>query len=284
MTDQSTNKDLFQHILVAVDASAHTEAGLDAAFYLANHLGSRIEGLFIRSQELHHICRLTFLSEVSELTGEIRPLPEQFLEKQLSQAEKRIKQRVQFVEIRGHISCSSISVVGSVTEQILNEADNADLVVMSQTGRSLSRLTKLADTVHTVSKKSKKPVMVVKKKTNRKNVVISLYDGSEHSKKGFKTALKLAESIQQPLILLVLLNDSDTPQEVINLLKEAMEEAGIPIELSVFKNLGMWDLARTVNRFPSGFLVIPEDLPLGQDRKLEYLLDLVENHSLLLTN
>ena len=72
---------VIQRILVALDASPHSQAALDAAATLAARVSAELQGLFIEDVNLLRLAELPFAREVGSFTATHRRLDARDLER-----------------------------------------------------------------------------------------------------------------------------------------------------------------------------------------------------------
>ena len=72
-----------RRILVALDASAHSLAAVEAAARLAEKVDAELEGLFVEDVNLIRLARLELAREIDVLSARLRDLESQQLERQL---------------------------------------------------------------------------------------------------------------------------------------------------------------------------------------------------------
>lgn len=283
MTDNAADTVSFRRILVAVDTSAHSRAALDAAIALAQIVEADVRGLFVRDTEWYHISRLPFISEVGELTGEIRPIPEQTMKEQVRLLEQRIQHMARLIERYSDVSYSWKSVGGSVIDQILEAAEEADLITLGRIGHSVSEKKTLGRLAQAVIKRSDKPVLVLQEGLTLGNTILAVYDGSEQSQRGLKTALSLAERTDKDLVVLVLRNDPRGLEERDKSVEELLERADMDVGITFINQPQLWTFIRLLKRFGYGMLIIPENQPLVTQHSIGTLVELL-NRPVLLMN
>lgn len=273
----------FRRILVAVDTSMHSRAALNAAIALAQIVEADVRGLFVRDTKWYHISRLPFISEISELTGEVRPLPEQTMKKQIRLLEQRIQHMARLIERYSDVSYSWKSVTGSVTDQILEASEEADLIALGRIGHSFSEQKTLGKLARAVIDRSDKPVLILQRGLTLGNTILAVYDASEQSQRGLKTALALAERTEKDLIVLILKNDPQGLKERDKTVEELLERADIEIGVTFISQPQLWTFTRLLNRYSYGMLIIPENQPLVTQHSVGTLITLL-NRPILLMN
>lgn len=260
---QKSSDITFRRILVALDTSPHSRAALKAAAHLAKISEGELEGLFVSDATWHRIGRLSLITEVSEITGEQRQLGKKDIEKQCRLLENRIRRHLTSIARDMDIAHSMRSVKGSIAEELLKAAEDADLVTIGRTGHAHKQESELGKTARVIIQQSPKPVLMVEKGLSiGNNPIICVYDGTKQSQRGLKVALQLAERNKNQLIIIGLANQSDSVQDRNKEIEQEVQNAKVPVRLHLLKQHNIWNVTRLLNKLNGSLLIMPKDQPL----------------------
>ena len=121
-----------RRILVALDASPHSQAALEAASELADVLKAELVGIFVEDVNLLHLAGLPFAREVGYPSGTDRPLDSPSMERELRIQAEQVRQTLAGVAVRRQIRWSFRVVRGQVATELLIAAQEADLLALGR--------------------------------------------------------------------------------------------------------------------------------------------------------
>lgn len=273
MAEDANHTILIREILVAIDSSSHSQAGLRAAAALAKLMEANIRGLFVHEEHWSQISKLPAITSINELTGKTDTLEEEGLEKQINLLKQRLRRQLESISKKNKITYSWETTRGPVAEEILEAAKKADLITIGRCGRSFPLKNKLGSTAKAIIQKADKPILLLKKGLNLGNTITVVFDASEQSQKGLNLALSLAQKNSGKLSILVLNKDQEVEAQRNRKLEKLVEKADIPVTVSVLNNPSRWQFFNTINYQHSGLLVIPKDQYFLQVDSLETTLE-----------
>lgn len=245
-----------RRILVALDGSADSVAGLEAAADLAVLLRAELEGLFVEDLDLVHLPSLSFASEIDSLSGEIRPLVPEELERHLRQRAARARRNLEQVASRVQVRWSFRTVRGRVSAELL--AAEADLIALGTRGHSPRRGT--GSTAAEVLARARTPVLVLRRDSRLGRVVYVLHDGSPAAEQAVTTAAEIARRRGTPLTVLVARGDEPRGREVAEGVRRRVQEiadGGTEVRVEALPGTDPRDLADALRRRGCGLLVLP---------------------------
>lgn len=181
----------FRRILVALDASPHSQAALDMAVRLAMGFEATLEGLFIKDENLLRAARLPLAEEVRSHTLPPKNLNDRRVKRQLRYQAEQAEAALQQVAERAEVEHTFRVVEGQVTRELLKAAQEADLLALGKTSTTSSRR-RLGTTCETVLSEAPGPVLVLRKAIQRHQPVLTYYDGSEAAATTLRVAAQLA--------------------------------------------------------------------------------------------
>lgn len=282
MNNESQKPLKIRQILVALDASSHSLAALEAAMRLARSLEARVEGLFVEDIDWFRVSRLSSTREISELTGTIRPLGEQAIEKQVRAIARRMERALRVLGENSEVMYNFRSVRGSVESQLLEASEKADLITIGRVGKSVTRGKRLGKTARTLLNNVKKPILILQHGLKLGDTIAVMYDQSEVSRQVLQVAKDLAVRNGSRIDVIAhqkLAEDSEALKEE---LKEQVKDTNVKVRLFLMKTEDVLSVAQTVNSERGGLLIAPRAHSLFRNTNLESMLQHIKCPLLLI--
>lgn len=208
MTDRESLHRI-RRILVALDASAHSLAALDAAVELAARLEAELLGLFVEDVELLSLAECPYARELLYPSAKEAPLSRATMEARLRAQSERAREALGNAAGRSHVPWTFRIVRGRVTPEILAAAAEADLLAMGKIGWSFGPLVRLGSSALAVVT-SAIPVLLVSEQGLPPNVkLVVYYEGSIAAQRSLLAALQLAKAKQNIITVLLAAADGD---------------------------------------------------------------------------
>jgi nucleotide-binding universal stress UspA family protein len=205
-----------RHILVALDASAHSLAAVEAAADLAAAMKAEMDGLFVEDINLIRLASLPCTREVRH-TASVASLDLEQMERALKAQAAEARQALVAAAKRAHVQWSFRVARGRVAHEVLAAAAAADLVTLGKLGRSRSPQARLGSTVLRVLAGAPIALLLVQEWRERARglrPVLVVYDGSEGAGHALDAAARLAEASGFSLTVLLLADDPEAIQEL----------------------------------------------------------------------
>lgn len=281
--DEEKEAPLFEHILVALDASPHSMAALEAAARLAHSIEAELEGLFVEDINWFQLGRHSLSNEVSEITGHIRPLNEDNIERQVQALSRRMERALRRVSELASINYNFRTERGGVENKLLDAAEEADLVTLGRVGQSLTRGTQLGNTARAILDKTDKPVLLLQHGLKLGDSLVCVYDRSERGKEALQMAKKLTQQIEAKLQVIAFMQQSEEPKQVIREVKKLLGDLRLPTRVFAVEVPEAFHLARLVTSKNGGLLIGNRSQPLFSGNSLERILANIKC-PILLTN
>jgi nucleotide-binding universal stress UspA family protein len=264
-----------KRILVALDASTHSLAALEAAAELAASQHAELIGLFVEDENLINLAGLPFAREVRGPAATQKPIDSAEMEYELrlqaSQARRAIREAAERFEARWSFKI----VRGHVTGAVLEAALEADLLAMGRVGRTFSVRRRLGSTARAASATGRGSLLLMKGGGHLHYPVLVTYDGSGPAGQALAAAARLAVANQDTLSAL-LLADSLTQAEqykaeIVGWLKE--HELDPPTEFHWLPGATVTGLVTMVRGAGDCVLVLGGENPLLKASAIQELLD-----------
>lgn len=281
MDEEQEEKFLFKKILVAIDASKHSQAALEAAASLARTMEANIHGLFVHDEIWNLVSRLPTVTTVNTLTGQVSSFEDDTMEERVRLLKNRLRRKLERVSWQHELTHSWRSERGKVEEKILEAAEDADLITIGLKGASARRKV-LGSSARKIIHQSNKPVLILKEGLRLGTTITAVYDGSKASQKGIEVALGLAEKNENTLTVQVVNNDPEAEKQRNKQLENLLNGTPVFVEIELMNQPNVSRFLNSVNRQKSGLLIVPKEQPL-LTRSLQIILNNI-NCPLLMMN
>lgn len=192
MTDQDDALSI-QRIMVALDASHHSLAALDAAAELAAALKAHLEGVFVEDRRLLRMARHPVVREVRYPFVSTASLDPRRMRRELrAQASEARRALLRTCEAR-QVEWSFRVVRGDVVASVLRAAQHADLLSVGIASRPLDRRVRLGSTARAAVERASTSVLVSRQGVRIASPIMVVYDGSPAAKQALGVTLLLAK-------------------------------------------------------------------------------------------
>lgn len=271
MTEESPRR-TFRRILVALDASPHSRAALRMAVRLAADLEAEVEGLFVKDENLLRAAKLPFAEEVRSHSRSPKSLNNRRVQRQLRYQAERAEAALQEATEQAEVSYNFRIGEGHVARELLQAAQEADLLALGKTSTQSSRR-RLGTTCQTLLSESSTPVLVLRKAVQQRQPVLTYYDGSDTAALALRVAARLAD--RGPGHLLKVLLPAKDEVEAERLRDEVHEQYGdrVPqLQARLLTGVELRRLATLARQEGRGLFIMPADSPPLTDFPLQRFL------------
>lgn len=246
-----------RRILVAIDASPHSLAALQAAVTLAAARRLELLALFVEDLRLLHATALPFAREVATFSGTARPLDVAQTERRLQDLARRVEARVAAAAARAEVPWTFRVRRGHVAAEILASLEPTDLLSLGAAGWSPMRARGLGETAGDVLRRTRSPVLVARHGTQLRLPLLVLLEGP-----GWRTTLATAVALTGPvrgaLVLAVAPGREQAARE--DQAQDLLASLGAPpSRVRLLAGAGPAALRAVVRREAAGALVLPAD-------------------------
>lgn len=262
-----------RRILVALDASPHSLAALEAATKLAARFRAELLGLFVEDINLLRASELPFTSEVRVYSGERRRLSTEGIERQLriqaAQARRALTQSADLARVRWSFRVCR----GTIASELLNAASQTDLIILGKSGWSPIERRRLGSTARALLSRAPRLALILEEGSRLENPVAVVYDGSSLARKAMAAASALAREESSPLIVLALAEDLQAKNDLRRQVSAWLQARGL---LGRYRSMQAWSvplLAHLLETEGAGTLVLPAKRSLLEEKALMNLLD-----------
>jgi nucleotide-binding universal stress UspA family protein len=252
-----------RRILVALDASRHSVAALEAAAELAADLEAELLGLYVEDVNLLHAAALPFTREVRYLARAATELNDAAMQRQLRAQARRVRRALEAVAARLEVAHSFRTVRGRVSAEVLAASAETDLLILGQAGLRYHSRRAMGRTARHLLAEATAPVLMLRHGLRLGTGVFVLDNGSSTSDEALRLAAALARRrADEAMTVLVWADDAETRMKR---LRAVQERYG-----TVLENGRVWPLAdlrsghvaRLLREARAGLLVVPAGSPL----------------------
>lgn len=252
--NEATPERQSRHIVVALDASSSSLAALRAAAEVAALLDVDLEGLFIEDINLLRLCGFPFNREIGSYTGTARRLENATVERQLRTLATVIQQAMSQVAIKTPVRWSLQVRRGSVVNELLAAAQEADLMSLGRSGQR--RQNTLGPTASALVQKSRRPLLILGTDGTLADPLTAVYTGSDTSQRALQWLATLTHYNPRPVRVLLVVRP-DMPRTIPELEAEARALLGdLTVEFFVVR---YGNVLMSLHAHNGGTLVLPNE-------------------------
>jgi nucleotide-binding universal stress UspA family protein len=264
---------VIRRILVALDASTHSLAALEAAANLAARLQAELIGLYVEDENLLHFAGLPFAQEVQSPIAQSRSIDSDRMELEMHLEASQARRALESAAERVRARWSFRIVRGQVTEVVLTAALDADLLAMGRIGRPLHSHSRLGSTARAASMKTGRSVLLIQEGGDLSYPVLATYDGSIAARRSLEFAARLARASGDNLNILLLANTKEDAENLNQEIGEWLKENNISARTQWMPQATVANLAQIVQAAENCVLVLGGETPLLRAKALQELLD-----------
>jgi nucleotide-binding universal stress UspA family protein len=270
-----------RRILVALDASPHSFAALDAAIELAARFEAELEGLYVEDINLLRLAELPFVQEVGIYSARRRQLNLRELERQLRAQTVRIRRSFQGATAQAEITCRFRVSRGAVVSEVVTAASGSDVVILGRSGWTLTPSRRLGSTVRQILNEAPGMALILQQGSRLSPPVLVVFDGSTLGRKALSIAVTLLEE-GDPLRVLLLADGVERASDLHQEAAQLLEGYDLDIRYRPLTESSVPRMVRTIEVEQGGSLVLPGRLALFEEDALLMLLDQVDIPVLLI--
>jgi nucleotide-binding universal stress UspA family protein len=245
-----------RRILVALDASSHSLAAVEAAVELAARLEAELSGLFVEDVELLRLAECPGARELDYFSAREAPLSRATMESRLRAQSEQARRALGAAADRLHVRWSFRTVRGSVTPAILAAATEADLLAMGTVGWSFGPLIRMGSTAIGVVT-SAIPVLLVSEERLPHDVrLVVYYDGSATARRSLLAAEQLAKPGTNEITVLLAAANRDRVSAMRDEVDALLKGKGIAVRYREIDPQDEMSLFRALKAEQPGSLVL----------------------------
>lgn len=265
-----------RRILVALDASTHSAAALEAATELAARCGAELLGLYVEDINLLRLAGSPFAQEVGQFTAIRRRLDIQEVERQIRGQRVRIRRMFEVTTRKTRLRRSFQVTRGAVANEVLRAASEVDALVLGRVGWSLVAPRRMGSTARAVLSQAPGLALIVPHSGCLGAPFLVLYDGSSLANKALHVVTGLMEPEEGPLTVLLLTEHPEQLEPLRAQVHAWLGERDLVAHYRSLSKTNVPDLVRTLQAEQCGTLVVPSRGDVLGAQALQAVLDQVE--------
>jgi nucleotide-binding universal stress UspA family protein len=246
-----------RRILVALDASPHSLAALQAAAELAARFEAEVLGLFVEDVNLLRLAELPFMQEVCVCTTARRRLGIPEIERQLRAQAVRVRRSLATHARRAHVRWSFQVTRGVIPTELVAAASQADVIMLGKTGRSLAGERRLGSTARAVLADAPGLTLIIQQGGHLRLPLVVIHDGSPLAQKALAAAASLVQGWDGHIIVFILAHETEAARRVKTHASKWLQERGLVARYRVPTEPSVSRLARLVRMERGGTLILP---------------------------
>lgn len=266
--------DSIRRILVALDASPHSLAALQAAVELAAQLGAEVEGLFVEDINLLKLSDLPMARELVVYATHPRHLDRKRMAEQLQLQARMARKALEEVAEKAQVHWSFRVARGVIAAELLAAAAEMDLILLGRTGWSNRR--RLGSTTLAVASQAGSHTLIIQRGAHLGLPVGIVYDGSIHAQRAFVTAVDLLRQRDGYLIIIIKAEDLESARQLQTEITEWVRERNVHSHFRWLVGEDMSGLTALIEEERCGILVLPAEVESLQGENLKLVLDQVQ--------
>lgn len=202
MNDEEHKHEVIRRILVALDASPHSLAALQAAAELAASLDAELLGVYVEDVNLLRLSDLPFARQVSVFSSSPRRLDRDEIERQLRSQARLARRALATVAERTRLRWSFRVAQGLIPVELLQAALDTDLIILGKAGWSRGR--RLGSTARVIVAQAPRQALLLQQGSRLGLPIGVVYDGSPLSQKALLAASQLLHDREEYLLIVIL--------------------------------------------------------------------------------
>ncbi len=267
---------VIRRILVALDASPHSIAALEAAAELAAHFQAELAGLFVQDVNLLRLAELPFAREVGFFSATRRRLDSRGLERQLRVRARQMRRRLTGLAEETRLQWSFQVARGAIASELLAAAAEADMIILGKAGWSFRRPKRLGSTARAMASQAPGLTLILQQGACLGTPVLVVYDGSDLARKALRTLVSLIEPEEEALNVLLLADGADNVDHLQREASHILAEHEVEVRYRSLTKTNVPKLSDLVQIEGCGTLVLPAKSVLLKEKALLALLDELE--------
>jgi nucleotide-binding universal stress UspA family protein len=275
MSEEEQRLDI-RRILVALDASPHSLAALEAAVELAAMLRAELLGLFVEDINLLRLGELSLAREIYARSATASLMDSQYVERQLRTQAERARQALVERAERARVRWAFRVTRGAVASEVLAAAAEADLVTLGKIGWSVIGRRRLGATAQAIVANASAPALISRQGARLGRSLLVVYDGSPAAWRALAAAASLARDPKQPLTVFILADRADVAQEWQMEITTWLRARGLSARYRWQPSGTLSQLTQAIRAEGEGILVLPRESSLGPSDALATLLNEIE--------
>jgi len=245
-----------ERILVSLDSSPHSFAGLKAAVELAHHYDAELKGIFIEDSTLLSLAEMPFRQEVGEYTAIVREISSDGMTRSIFVQSRWVIRTFRKLINRSNLKGDIAVLRGNVRETIEKESEKCDLLIVGKTGTNPLGLRRLGSTTKALIRSQQKSLLLVEEENRLGYPMIVFYDPSPLGQISLETGRDLLDP-GETLMVLINADDPDEMEENKKALGSWAQENSVNISVQTYKTRAFKRFLEMISGLKTGLFILP---------------------------
>jgi nucleotide-binding universal stress UspA family protein len=228
MSEQDTAH-LIRRILVALDASPHSLAALDAAVALARRLEAELLGLFVEDAQLLEMAESPYAREILYPSARESPLSRAGMEQKLRVQSEQARAALASAAGRAQIPYSFRCLRGQVASELLSVAAEGDLLAVGKIGWSLGARLRLGSTARELATGPIPVLLLSEKGFPAQPHFFVCYDNSSESRRALLSSARMAQANSRKLTVILQPDVPEAEQASKENINRLLRDSGVEV-------------------------------------------------------
>jgi len=246
----------FRRILVALDASHHSLAALEAAVELAVGMKAELRGLYVEDVNLLRAANSPATLQVHYPYVSGAQLDPQRMERQLRAQASQAQRALAAICERRKVKWSFQIARGEVAHEVVAAAEEADMLVLGKVSRPLIRRIRLGSTALAAAVQAPCCVLLLQRDEDIRPPVVVTFDGSPIAQRAIKIAARLARRNGGYLAVLVVADTLDEEYRLQAEIADWLRRQGLLVRFRRLPEASVPALTQALQAERSGVLVL----------------------------
>jgi nucleotide-binding universal stress UspA family protein len=265
--NQEHREMVIRRILVALDASPHSLAALEAAARLARLFEAELLGVYVEDINLLRAGGLPFGREISFHSGTRRRLSPAEIERQLRVQAEEARQALTETADQARVRWSFRVTRGGVAAELLTAAANMDLVIVGKAGWSPIQRRRLGSTARALLSQATIPALIIERGACFEAPVAVIYEGSPLAQAAISVASALAGLEHSHLVVLLLGDNPEVTRQLRDEVSERIRGTGLVARYHAIHGWSTLRVVESLEQENSGCLVLPATSEIMEEER-----------------
>ena len=245
-----------ERILVSLDSSPHSFAGLKAAVELAHHYDAELKGIFIEDSTLLSLAEMPFRQEVGEYTAIVRDISFDGMTRSIFVQSRWVIRTFRKLINRSNLKGDIAILRGNVRQTIEKESEKCDLLIIGKTGTNPLGLRRLGSTAKALIRNQQKSLLLVEEENRLGYPMIVFYDSSPLGQISLETSRELLDP-GETLTVLINADDPNELEENKKALRSWAQENSVNVSIQTYKTRAFKRFLEMISGLKTGLFILP---------------------------
>ena len=270
-----------RQIVVALNATPHSDAALETAVYLARLLRTRVRGVFVEDENVLHAADLPDVREVYSATRHPKRLAGTDVQYAWREAAEHVEAMLHDMCRQARVQATLDVVRGSVTRELMRAAEADDLLIVGKCSTSSSRR-RLGSTARRLLVESPASVLTVRQPIHGTRPVTVYVDATDAAATALRLALRAGRDTPNvPVQVLVPPGAPDAVTAVRRHIRNTRTASDPWVQVRMLSSLDDQILSNVVRREKARLVVLPDHVVHRLPDSLDDLLHRIDRPTLL---